>query len=164
MRSKLDRLQNLCAASGIHIERIKLPANLKAIYYADPKTTPVVVIDSSVNTHNEEACLLAEEIGHHFTSCGNLLTDSDLHKTIISKQEYLARKWAFKYMISLSDLVDAHLSGCRTIHDVAEHLEITDEFLREAVKVFENIYGSYKLHNGYRIYFDPLWVEKIDEE
>lgn len=162
MANKLDKLLKICATSGIHIERTKLPKNLKAILYSDTETHPVISIDYSIRTYKEAACVLAEEVGHYYTSCGNLLTDSNLHKSIINKQENIAKRWAFKYMISFSDLIDAHKAGCSTLYEVAEHLDITEEFLRNAAKVYENIYGAYIVHQGYRIYFDPLWV--IDEE
>lgn len=162
MINKLDKLLNICATSGIHIERTILPKKLKAIIYSDDNTDPVISLDHSICTYKEEACVLAEEVGHYYTSCGNLITDSNLHKAIVKKQENIAKRWAFQYMISLSDLVDAHKAGCATIYEVAEYLEITEEFLKEAAKAYESIYGAYIVHQGYRIYFDPLWV-KIDE-
>ena len=162
MTKKLDTLLNICATSGIHIERTKLPKNLKAIMYSDSNTDPVISLDYSIGTYKETACVLAEEVGHYYTSCGNLLTDSNLHKAIINKQECIARRWAFKYMISFSDLIDAHKAGCSTLYEVAEHLEITEKFLKEAAKVYESIYGAYIVYQGYRIYFSPLWV--IPEE
>lgn len=162
MTKKLDKLLKICATSGIHLERTKLPKNLKAILYSDKETDPVISIDYSICTYKETACVLAEEIGHYYTSCGNLLTDSNLHKSIINKQENIARRWAFKYMISLSDLIAAHKAACTSLYEVAEHLDITEEFLREATKVYGSIYGTYIVHQGYRIYFDPLWV--ISEE
>ncbi len=158
MTKKLDKLLNICATSGIHIVRTKLPKNLKAIIYSDNNTEPVISLDHSINTYKETACILAEEVGHYYTSCGNLLTDSNLHKSIVRKQENIAKRWAFQYMISLSDLIDAHKASCATIYEVAEHLQVTEEFLKEAVKVYESIYGTYIVHQGYRIYFDPLWV------
>lgn len=164
MSRKLDKLLKICTTSGIHLERTKLPNNLKAILYSDNDTEPVITIDPSVETYKEAACLLAEEIGHYFTSCGNLLTDSNLHKSIINKQEYIAKKWAFKYLLSLSDLINAHKAGCSSLYEVAEYLEITEEFLKSAAKIYNNMYGTYIIHTGYKIYFDPLWVISEEEE
>lgn len=161
---KLDKLLNICATSGIHIERTKLPANLKAIYFAEHNTAPVISIDYSINTRSEAACILAEEVGHYYTSSGNLLTDSDLHKTIISKQESVAKRWAFKYMISLSDIIDAHRASCSTLHEVAEFLCITEDFLKDAARLYANVYGTYIIHDGYKIFFDPLWVISENED
>lgn len=110
-------------------------------------------------TTTEKTCILAEELGHFHTSSGNILDTTIVNNR---KQECIARRWAFKYMISLSDLIDAHKAGCTTLYEVAEHLEITEEFLKEAAKAYESIYGAYIVHQGYRIYFDPLWV-KVDE-
>lgn len=160
MTKKLDTLLKICTTSGIHIERTKLPENLKALFYSDQDTDPVIILNETIQTYNEAACTLAEEVGHYYTSYGNLLTDSNLPKSIGNKQENIAKRWAFKYMISLSDLIEAYKAGCSTIYEVAENLDITEEFLRSAAKVYENIYGTYIAHQGYRIYFDPLWVEE----
>ena len=163
MTKKLDKLLKICATSGIHIERTKLPTNMKAFYYSDQDIDPVISIDYSVDNQNEVACVLAEEVGHYYTSSGNLLTDSDLHKSIVRKQENIAKRWAFKYMVSLSDLINAHNASCQTLNEVAEFLNITEEFLRDAAQAYENIYGSYILHQGFKIYFNPLWVIKEED-
>ena len=58
--------------------------------YSDSNTDPVISLDYSIGTYKETACVLAEEVGHYYTSCGNLLTDSNLHKSIKNKQECIA--------------------------------------------------------------------------
>ena len=156
MTRKLDKLLKICTVSGIHIERAKLPANLKAILYSDNDTDPIITLNESIATCDDAACTLAEELGHYYTSHGNLLI-GNLHKSIINKQETIAKRWAF----TLSDLIDAHKACCATLHEVAEHLEITEEFLRDAAKVYASMYGTYIVHQGYRVYFEPLWVEKL---
>ncbi|WP_365961204.1 hypothetical protein [uncultured Clostridium sp.] len=56
--------------------------------------------------------LLAEELGHHFTTQGNLLEASKNYseKLYKNKREYLARRWASNFLISDDEFVQALLS------------------------------------------------------
>ena len=92
----------------------------------------------------EKACVLAEEIGHYYTTVGNILDQKDASNR---KQEAIARKWAVDKMIAIEDLFYACESGCESLFEIAEYLGITEEFLLEALEVFKKRYGhsfSYK--------------------
>ena len=49
-------------------------------------------------TPTEKACVLAEELGHHYTTVGNILDQSDVGNR---KQELKARLWAYDKHIGL---------------------------------------------------------------
>ena len=53
-------------------------------------------------TSAESGCTLAEEIGHHETSVGNILDLSDIRNR---KQELRARLWAYDRLIGLIGIV-----------------------------------------------------------
>lgn len=53
----------------------------------------------------EKACVLAEELGHHYTTYGNILDQSD---TSNRKQELRARAWAYNKQIGLLGLIRAY--------------------------------------------------------
>lgn len=72
--------------------------------------------------------MLAEELGHHYTSYGNIL---DLNKVENSKQEYKARLMAYNKLIGLKGIIDSFNAGCKTISEIAEYLGITEKFLRK---------------------------------
>lgn len=109
----------------------------------------------------EKACVLAEELGHHYTSSGNILDQSSVQNR---KQEQVARTWAYNKLIGLVGIVDAYKTGCRSRSEMADHLNVTEEFLSEALERYRNKYGTYTAVDNYIIYFEPsLGVLEIQE-
>ena len=90
-----------------------------------------VAIHSGINTSVEKACVLAEELGHYYTSAGDIL---DLYDVRNRKQELKARMWAYNYQIGLMGLVRAFEHGCRNLNETAEYLDVTEPFLAEALR------------------------------
>ncbi len=87
---------------------------------------------------SEKACVLAEEIGHYCTTVGNILNQSSSDNR---KKEKMARKWAVDKMLTIDDLFLASENSCCTLYSVAEFLEVTEEFLSEAIEIFRQRYG-----------------------
>lgn len=109
-------------------------------------------ISKDIETSNEKACILAEELGHHYTSVGNIL---DLTVTENRKQERQARIWAYNKQIGLRGLINAYEHGCRCRHEVADYLEVTEVFLEEAINCYREKYGVYVTVDNYTVYFIP---------
>lgn len=101
-------------------------------------------------SETEKACILAEEIGHYYTTVGNILDQRDAGNR---KQEMIARKWAVDKMISIEDLFRAADQPCNTLFEIAEYLEVTEEFLLEALEVFKKRYGHSYKYEGKTIVF-----------
>lgn len=100
----------------------------------------------------EKACVLAEELGHHYTSVGNIL---DMTSAANRKQERQARLWAYNKQIGLTGLIRAYEAGCTNRYETAEYLEVTEEFLEECIQCYREKYGEYKVVDNYTIYFIP---------
>lgn len=162
--TKLKKIEETCALCGIRIERAALPENMKAIYYTDSDTYPVIIINEKTTKQSEQYGIIAEELGHHYTTTGDLLSDKTRSKVAIRKQEQLARRWAFKYTVSLSGLVKAHHTGARSPHEIAEHLGIEERFLIEALESYEMIYGKFTEYGDHTVYFDPLHICGCDKK
>ena len=111
-------------------------------------------------TNTEKACVLAEELGHHYTTVGNILDQS---KTENRKQERRARLWAYKKAFDLVDLVSAYKHGCRNRYEIAEYLEVTESFLQEALDTYKEKYGIYTEVDCYVVYFEPLGILEMYE-
>ena len=116
-----------------------------------------IAIEKKLTTA-EKACVLAEELGHHFTSTGNILDLSDVRNR---KQELRARLWAYQKAFDLNDLVSAYKHGCRNRYEVAEYLDITEPFLDDAIKAYKRKYGFCTTFDKYIIYFEPLGILEI---
>lgn len=100
----------------------------------------------------EKACVLAEELGHYYTTTGNIL---DQTTTDSRKQERKARLWAYNKQIGLLGIVKAYQQGCRNRYEAAEYLGVTEEFLDDALKAYRSKYGIYAIVDNYIIYFEP---------
>lgn len=111
-----------------------------------------VAIRKTIETQKQKACVLAEELGHHYTSVGNIL---DLSEVQNRKQERQARLWAYNKQIGLLGLVKAYEHNCSSAHEVAEYLDVTEEFLHEAIECYRNKYGICTNVDNYTIYFIP---------
>ena len=103
-------------------------------------------------SYSEKTCVLAEELGHHHTTVGDILDQSSAENR---KQERRARLWAYNKLIGLNGIISAYKSGCRNAHEVAEHLNITEAFLQEALSCYRQKYGLHARIDNYVIYFEP---------
>lgn len=111
-----------------------------------------VAIRQDLSTSVEKACVLAEELGHHYTTYGNILDQSDASNR---KQELRARAWAYNKQIGLLGLIRAYEHGCRNRFEIAEYLEVTEEVLEECLVYYRNKYGVCTNVDNYMVYFIP---------
>lgn len=117
-----------------------------------------IAIRETIPTQVAKACVLAEELGHHYTSNGIII---DQTSTSNRKQERRARIWAYKKAFALTDLILAFKAGCRNRYEFAEYLEITEAFLQEAIDYYKEKNGPYIIQEPYVIYLDPLGVLEL---
>ena len=118
----------------------------------------VIGINKNVRSSTQRTCILAEELGHYYTSSGNILDQSSAANR---KQERTARVWAYNRPIGLSGIVDSYKAGCRNLYEIAEHLEVTEIFLSDALACYKEKYGLYAQVDNYVIYFEPLGVAEL---
>jgi len=116
-----------------------------------------IAIKQDLNT-KEKTCVLAEELGHHYTSVGNILDQSKVENR---KQERKARAWAYNLLIPLNAFVDAYKAGVTNRYELAEFLEVSEEFLQEAIDYYSSKYGICVKLDKHIIYFNPLGVMEI---
>jgi len=111
-----------------------------------------IAIRKDIPTQAEKSCVLAEELGHYFTSAGNILDQTDI---VNRKQEYRARLYGYNLQIGLRGIISAHTAGCRNLYEMADYLDITEEYLKEALDCYQSKYGEYVKVDNYMIYFIP---------
>ena len=110
-------------------------------------------------TTTEKACVLAEELGHHETTVGNII---DMSVSWNRKQERQARLNGYQRTIGLMGIVKAYEAGCQNQYEIAEFLNVTEEYLLECIECYRDKYGTMKSIDNYTIYFIPnLAVMKI---
>ena len=110
-----------------------------------------IYLRKDMNT-TEKTCVLAEEMGHHYTTVGNILNMESIQNR---KQERQARLHGYNRLIGLAGLIEAYEHGCQNRYEIAEFLEVTDEFLEDCINCYQDKYGEYKTVDNYTIYFIP---------
>lgn len=107
----------------------------------------------------EKGCILAEELGHYYTTVGNILDQSNEENR---KQEQKARLWAYDELIGLDGIIRAYQNGCQNLHEMAEFLDVAEEFLSDALISYQGKYGTKAKVGKYEVSFVPiLKVRKI---
>jgi len=150
-----ETLLNVAQTEHVKVLYLPMRENLKGLYYDQ-----VIALNKNIETTAEKTCVLAEELGHYYTSIGNVLDQSKIQNR---KQERRARAWAFKKLVPLDKLLEAFNEGIRTRYELAEYLEVTEKFLDDAIKFYRRKYGLYCRVGDYYIYFEPLGVLKTFE-
>lgn len=117
-----------------------------------------IAIRSDLLTTAEKACVLAEELGHHYTTTGSIKDQSNV---LSRRQELLARLWGYERMIGMAGLIKCYEAGCRSRYEAAELLGVTEEYLDEALAAYAQRYGVCRRFGDYVIRFDPLIVAKM---
>ena len=146
--NKYEELLEEAAAENIFVdENFNFNSNLKGLYIDHN-----IALSDTLRTTAEKAAILAEELGHHYTSVGNILDPCDLNSR---KQEHQTRIWSYDRMFGLKGLIDAYQHGYREFHEVAEYLEVPEEQLRDALNYYRSKYGTYAICGDYYFIFKP---------
>ena len=58
-------------------------------------------------------------------------------------------------MIGLIGIVNAYKHGCNSLYETADYLNVTEEFLSDALDYYKSKYGVYTTVDNYIIYFEP---------
>ena len=118
-----------------------------------------IAIRKDLKTTAEKACVLAEELGHYETTVGDIL---EMSSSWNRKQERQARLNGYNRMIGVFGIVRAYEAGCQDQHEIADFLNVTEEYLLECIECYRDKYGEMKSVDNYMVYFIPnLAVIKI---
>jgi hypothetical protein len=147
-----EQLLKEAEEEGLEVISWSLQGKTKGLY-----CDGFIVLNKNVPTTSERACIIAEELGHHYTTAGNILDQKVISNR---KQEIKAKRWAVKRLVSLNNIIKAYEAGCRNLYEAAEHMGVTEEFLKAAFDTYNTMYGMYKERGNYIIYFDPPGVYK----
>lgn len=111
-----------------------------------------IAIGNTLTSDVERSCVLAEELGHHYTAVGDILDQSTVENR---KQELRGRIVAYNKLVGLRGIIDAYLHHCENLSESAEYLGVTDEFLHDSLTYYTNKYGVCTQVDNYTIFFQP---------
>ncbi|HBG15451.1 MAG TPA: hypothetical protein DDW93_01605 [Firmicutes bacterium] len=102
-----DNLLELAKKNNITLKFWDFKPPIEAVYFYYPGKTPVIGIDYKIKNNKKRfRCLLAEELGHFFTTNqGSIISHYHLSDRIgVCREEYKAMKWAVDYLIPDQEL------------------------------------------------------------
>lgn len=111
-----------------------------------------IAIRQDIPTTSKKADVLAEEMGHYYTSVGRIIEQNTVGS---AKQERTARLWGYNKRIGLIGLINAFKAHCETLYDIAEFLGVSEDTLTDAIESYRQIYGECVRVDNYIICFEP---------
>lgn len=123
------------------IEWWDFPPPLEAIYWSRPDLPPIIGLSYTLQEGAEAyaRCILAEEMGHYFTTAYNPLphvffTSKDIRE--INRLEWQARKWAALYLIPEDRLRAALKHGAPPKTELAALFRVTEKMLAFRLELY----------------------------
>ena len=119
----------------------------------------VILIDKNLS-ERRKAEVLYEELAHHKLTYGNILDQSKFNNR---KFENYARRYGYEAALPLRIIVEAYNYGVSNLYELAEYVQLSEEYIAEILKHYKNKYGIGTHYGEYLITFDPLRVFKYKE-
>ena len=99
-----DELLALAKKHKITLKLWDFKPPIEAVYFSYPGKDPVIGIDYRISKNKDQRhfrCILAEELGHYFTTQeGNIISHCHYRSRIgVYREEYKAMVWAVNYLI-----------------------------------------------------------------
>ncbi|WP_313627549.1 ImmA/IrrE family metallo-endopeptidase [Enterococcus italicus] len=142
----MDKVEELMAAypNINYIFDNRMPDGQSGLYvdnhiYLNPRQSP-----------QQLAGTIAEEIGHHLTTVGDII---DQDTNLKRKQEQLARDIGATLVVSPADIINCYEYGCKTIDECVAYLNITRQVFDYAISYYARRFNGIKTENGYTIFF-----------
>jgi len=125
----LESLYDIAEKKGIHIHN-----------YHFKKITSMSIegnigIDKrKFKNSREHKTVVAHELGH--CSTGSFYNIKSRFETV-ERMEYRANKWAVEQLIPFEEYYHALTAGIIEIWQLAEHFEVTEEFIKKTAQLYE---------------------------
>lgn len=151
MKSIIE-IYDLIEKENIALEEVEFKQYyIEGIYFKVPELPPTIGINKNIVSDTKKyISVLAEELGHHFTSIGDLSAECVTYTQKInrSKQEKRARIWAANFLISDNEIVGALTHNINTLYGLSDHFNVTEEIIKYkllSIYLKEDKYNSTRL-------------------
>lgn len=145
--NKYENLVEYATECGAFVLELDLGTNKPCGFCNDN----ILIINKNIKT-SEKLAVLSEELGHYKTTVGDITNQT---KVSNRKQELQARAWGYNKSIGLTGLINAFNYGCKNKTEIAEYLDVTEEYLNDAITYYTNKYGVMHKIEKYTIQFLP---------
>lgn len=136
----MEQLMKLAENENVIVEYFNPNLSFRGFYCHEQGCPPVIGLSADLHSNYRlHRCVMAEELGHHFTSvCDRSAFKrySLQDRLTINKIEYKALRWAANHLVPEDDLLDVISEGLCEGWELAEHFDVTDEFMRFRMRLF----------------------------
>ncbi|NLM16093.1 MAG: hypothetical protein GX218_09590 [Clostridiaceae bacterium] len=112
-----------------------------------------MAVDPQLST-SRKAAVAYHEAGHFYCGLGEL---SD-------KNEFRADSWAARQLIVPEEIVQAVKDGIKNVYELAEKLDVDQEYLEHCLRILKIVRGPYIEHKQYVIWLDPITIYDRETE
>ncbi len=131
-------LIKIATQNKIRVEFWNFEWPIEAIYYSE-KNPWIMLSRNLFKNRAHFRSVLAEELGHHFTSAGDRIIKAKLNyqeALEISRQEYRAMVWAARFLIPIEDLERACSKGLSHDWELAEFFCVDKQLIRVRMMIY----------------------------
>lgn len=131
---KLEDLVQLAQAQGIALDTtiLRQEDGLDGLYLSWPEGS--VILLNAHRSLETQAIALAEELGHHFKTHGDVIALDTVTKR---KSEAAGRAWSYQALMPPEQVGRAVRSGVCSVWELAELFGVTDGFVKDAIAYYQ---------------------------
>lgn len=154
--NQYEKLIDYANSQNVSVNEMEFSENLKGLYIDNN-----AFIESKLDSINKR-CILAEELGHHYTGFGDI---RNLPLSLIQLQERIGRRWSYQLLLPLELIVETIIrEQPSSYYELAESLEVTEYFLKESLAYYKAKYGNYAETDSYKINLKTMEIDYLKEE
>jgi hypothetical protein len=128
------QLVTYAISHGIDIQYWDFKMPLEAVYHHLPGMKPTIGLSKRLfGDRIHFRCVLAEEIGHHFTTSGDRIPKEYFHyadRLSVGEDEYKAYEWSANFLVPNDKLWVCLNNGLNKIPSLSQFFEVEDELMR----------------------------------
>ncbi len=131
-KTRTSELYEIAEKNGTEIICCELPETASVSVRSASGRCYIGIDPFEIETTAEERVHIAHEIGHCETfSFYNAYSPLEIR----GKQERKADRWAVAKLVPVKELTEALMHGIKEIWDLAEHFDVTEEFMIKALEI-----------------------------
>ncbi len=164
-----ENLENIILKCGITRVVTQLPNPIYGYYYSDADDYIILINQSILANSRLYRTVLAEEIGHHMTTIGDITPRKYMcyrDRLTIDKQELKAIRWAADFLIPTRSLLgNIRENKTASLLQLEDHFMVTQELLMQKLEFMSKQNGIWDLDGKTALYlynFPSVYIyEKI---
>lgn len=150
--SKLNQLLELAKKEKIDIHYLDInEIGVLGLYVKNEGLPHMIFLDNSIKNNKYKLIeVLAEELGHYFTSIGNSVNNIYRYrdKLNVSKCENKATKWASNFLVNEDDIIKLINNNITCIYEMADLIGVSVEILMKKFEYLSKTKQMIDLKNG----------------